>query len=235
MYARDANFLALHPDSYRSRYQATHVVASSGVAGYTGHQPQNPTWSIPHRRPDLRSSHLSPNLEDDHAAQWENYPPQMAHYPDHTELHQDALPAKMRSDRPIPPGYTGHMAKVKTGAQYGTSRWRKDAPVSRAKITENSYNSAKKRADMAKSPPKSPKSPPGSAALVKEEQYAPLSGWSAASVKDGSPKTRSLNPEGFNTPMREKALPTGAALPNGGAGGAYTGFGWHKLSDPLEA
>jgi len=208
MYAQDANFLALHPDSYRSRYQPSHVVASAGISGYTGHKPQNPSWSIPHRRPDLRAKHISPHLEDPHAAEWENYPPQQSHAPDHVALDRNALPAKMRTNVPIPPGYTGHMSKVKTGAQFGTSRWRKDMPTTRADSQKASFASGKKRAEPSKSPPKSP---PSQLPFTKHTQSPPPTGWSKVMAKPTSPPAYSPPPR-----MPAPSGPTG--------GGFYEGF-----------
>ena len=42
------------------------------------------------------------------------------------------------------------MSKVKTGAQFGTSRWRKDMPTTRADSQKASFASGKKRAEPTK-------------------------------------------------------------------------------------
>ena len=127
---KNREYLAISPDSFRSRSPPTHVVVGGGIAGYKGHKPHAPQWSVPQRRADRNSAYLAPYLEAE-GISTEAYPPQKPQTIDRF-AHVDQSVYKKRSD--LPPGYAGHVPRVKGNAteSFGTSHWRTNKPVTRA-------------------------------------------------------------------------------------------------------
>jgi hypothetical protein len=127
---KNREYLAISPDSFRSRSPPTHVVVGGGIAGYKGHKPHAPQWSVPQRRADRNSAYLAPYLEAE-GISTETYPPQKPQTIDRF-AHVDQSKFKKRSD--LPPGYAGHVPRVQGNAteSFGTSHWRTSKPVTRA-------------------------------------------------------------------------------------------------------
>lgn len=78
---KNRTYLAVSPDSFRSRSQPSHVIVSAGIAGYKGHKPHAAAWSTPHRRADRQSPFLAPYLEAQ-GESTEEYTPIKPHAPD---------------------------------------------------------------------------------------------------------------------------------------------------------
>ena len=142
----DKTYLALHPVSYYERAHAhpTHVVATAGIPGYTGHKPHNPKWSVPLRRPNMRAEHVRQHVAANGMADlidFENYEPQKAHAPDHVSLQRDHFPSR----KPMP-GYTGFLPQNREHC-FGTSVYRDKPPVTRAQSALEAKAVAGKRAE----------------------------------------------------------------------------------------